>query len=803
MESAPTIKTSRVTSFDGWVLRADIGELGKDGRKIRLQQRPLLVLDELLAHPGELVTREQLISRLWPKGVVDFDTGLNTAVSKLRVALNDVGDVPRYIETIPRKGYRFIGTLDPPADATTAAARRVAPVVVPVEPPAAVDRRTAERRAVDTVRVQEPAPPRRWTRYGLAAAVATLAVGAGGAYYALQVAGTSTPMTEVLVQRPAPSELTIALFPLKAARPSSDSDETLVELVSDVLRQRLNELQETTVIGVTATRAPNTDPSNPRQFGESVQARFVIEGTVMRQADHLRLAVQIVDVGSGARVWSFEEGRAVSDLAGLVEVAVRGVARQLRVRADSDAQPVAPRPINLEAYGSYVRAKALMETQLVSDNESALELFRRATVLDPQFARAYLGLAQAIILSGGTGLLTEAEERKSEAEALAAADRALALDPGLGEALIERARLTHDSAEADRLYRDGLRLAPNYGRGYQRYAEFLFDEYRRGEAREAIERAHVLDPLEPRVMIRLAMFRYLIDSDADAHDRLVREALTINPKLVMGLYQLALSTWLNGGDFAEAIRLTEEAIRIESGYEEMPNALATMYLDVDDPASAMAALEPVTVIAAAKVDVALYQRDRPRAAQLARATRPADWQPRWGAAQAWALRDEAMATGDFTRALDLIGKRFEIAVPWGPRKKTAGPQIQNRGLGLVYAHTLMLAGETQRGRKLAQTILAQLDGESVGRSPFSLSRDRAAAFAILGDPERALEELKNSLRIGHYSYWWYYGELDPLYENLRADPRFQALLAQVKEHRARQRALLGEMRRNGLIPKRG
>jgi hypothetical protein len=162
-----------------------------------------------------------------------------------------------------------------------------------------------------------------------------------------------------------------------------------------------------------------------------------------------------------------------------------------------------------------------------------------------------------------------------------------------------------------------------------------------------------------------------------------------------------------------------------------------------------------------------------------------------------------MATGDFTRALDLIGKRFEIAVPWGPRKKTAGPQIQNRGLGLVYAHTLILAGETQRGRKLAQTILAQLDGESVGRSPFSLSRDRATAFAILGDQERALEELKNSLRIGHYSYWWYYGEVDPLYENLRADPRFQALLAQVKEHRVRQRALLEEMRRNGLIPKRG
>ena len=121
------MNTPRVISFDGWVLRADIGELDKDGRKIRLQQLPLLVLQELLAHPGELVTREQLIARLWPKGVVDFDTGLNTAVRKLRVALEDVGEVPLYIETIPRRGYRFVGVVDPPDDVEASTAPMAAP----------------------------------------------------------------------------------------------------------------------------------------------------------------------------------------------------------------------------------------------------------------------------------------------------------------------------------------------------------------------------------------------------------------------------------------------------------------------------------------------------------------------------------------------------------------------------------------------------------------------------------------------------------------------------------------------------
>ena len=100
--------------FDGWALHKDVGELAKGGRRIRLQDQALQVLDELLAHPGELVTREQLIARLWPKVVVDFDTGLNSAVRKLRIALGDVAETPRYIETVPRRGYRFIGTIDPP-----------------------------------------------------------------------------------------------------------------------------------------------------------------------------------------------------------------------------------------------------------------------------------------------------------------------------------------------------------------------------------------------------------------------------------------------------------------------------------------------------------------------------------------------------------------------------------------------------------------------------------------------------------------------------------------------------------------
>lgn len=99
-------------SFDGWTLRRATGELLRDGRRTRLQQQPLAVLEELLQRPGELVTRTELTARLWPRGVVDFDTALNSAVRRLRTALDDHAEAPRYIETIPRRGYRFIGKLE-------------------------------------------------------------------------------------------------------------------------------------------------------------------------------------------------------------------------------------------------------------------------------------------------------------------------------------------------------------------------------------------------------------------------------------------------------------------------------------------------------------------------------------------------------------------------------------------------------------------------------------------------------------------------------------------------------------------
>lgn len=157
--------------FDGWTLLRPSGELLRDGQRIRMQTQPLQILEELLARPGELVTREQLIARLWPKGVVDFDTALNSAVHRLRTALGDHAETPRYIETIPRRGYRFIGRLDPP---TVASQETGTAPVAPVPGPA------------------QTAPPRA-RGWPLAAALLLIAVASAGVWTSrVEVAGMET-----------------------------------------------------------------------------------------------------------------------------------------------------------------------------------------------------------------------------------------------------------------------------------------------------------------------------------------------------------------------------------------------------------------------------------------------------------------------------------------------------------------------------------------------------------------------------------------------------------------------------------
>ncbi|HUQ08795.1 MAG TPA: winged helix-turn-helix domain-containing protein [Steroidobacteraceae bacterium] len=460
-------------SFDGWVLRADVGELLRDGRKIRLQQLPLLVLEELLAHPGELVTREQLIARLWPKGVVEFDTGLNTAVRKLRVALEDVGEVPRYIETIPRKGYRFLGTIDPPADVVTPAASAVASVAAPAVPPplpaaemesaTPTERRAAERRAVAPA---SATPATRlapvFSRRGvtLAAALLLLLVAAGAAWWG---------------RRPDPSAshgMTVRLSGFQLLSP--DLPATLRETVDAEITAAFS---TDGVVGISSASAP-TPGAAPA---------YTLGGTIQRDGDTIRVITRMLNERSGETLWSKTsnyDGNEVSRVPRHIAVDAGNVVRCGLFGASTYHKPLPDGVLR-----DYMQFCEGHWDPNIQDGRKALVPAQRVVAAVPDFSWGWAAVAggywKVALSADSNGIIEEAR-----ANGRAAADRAIAIDGKNSEALYIKSMVVdrHDWIAREELLKRAIaahRL--DCGCEYHQYGWMLLNV---GRTAEAVERLH-------------------------------------------------------------------------------------------------------------------------------------------------------------------------------------------------------------------------------------------------------------------------------------------------------------------------
>ena len=781
------ILSMQIYSFGEFELDLNAQRLRLRGEPIRLERRPLDLLVLLVSQNGRMVAREEIIATLWPaKVIIDFDSGLNTLVRKVRNALGDSSDHPQFIETVPGRGYRFIA----PVVATT------------------VFESVPEQQAVlrTTLRVKSRS----------VVALLFMLLAAGATVFVWQ-AGYMKPAHILDLHREPPaigrhesetpgvdrSARTLAVLPLRA----SGSDEASIlfaQSVTELIRDRLARLEDLTVVASSSTSGLVDSQADAHSIGEQLHARFLLKGDVVRVGERLRADVQLVDAQSAQQLWTAVFDRPLTEAAAIREEILLQIAGVLHIPVDPVAgNAAAEAGIDLDAYQLYTRGQQLLVYSTMADADRAVELFRRATILDPSFARAYLGLGQALLerdvkAVSLTRLWPMSDARSVatpdvRAQAARAFDRALELRPTLGEAWVEHARLTRDSVKAEELYRNGLDMAPNYGAGHVHYAGFLFREGRAGEAIETISRARRIDPLTPELHLLQAFFLMVTRSDVDGHDRLVREALEINPRLPEALRQLAHSLWEYSGEFADAAQLIERAIAVEPYSPGIRSLARDIYLDLGDPVAAAAVLGDSPPAGA--MEIAQYEGDRRRAAALLKDTPPNDWQDSGAqASMTEAIRDGAIAAGDFEPGVTRLESVYGI--------RAGEPPMWHRASSLVYAHTLILAGEVEHGRRLAESTLALIDTHSLGRAEKSFSRQRATAFAVLGEDERALDELAISVRDGRLYRWWYLAEHDPLYEHLRRHPRFQVLNQQARQHLDRQRALVGDMRRNGELPKR-
>lgn len=317
--------SSRKLRFDGWVLDPESGDLERQGERVRLQEQPTRVLQELIAHTGSVVTREHLIALLWPKGVVDFDTSLNTVIRKLRCALGDVAEKPRYIETLPRRGYRFVGVLDPEIGAGAIVESR------PASAPGAVP---------GAARVRICVLP--FSNLG------------GGPEHQAFVDGFSEDIiTELSRWR------------------------RLLEVRSRLVSFKYRD----TNVDITCV-------------ARELDVRFVVEGSVRRMGDRIRITVQLIDATSGHQVWGEHFDRGQSEIFAVQDEVVQRIVSTLAGRVQvTDADRVRRKhPASLEAYECVLRANSLSWSEPDAAAE-ATRLFEKAIAIDPGYGIAYALLA--------------------------------------------------------------------------------------------------------------------------------------------------------------------------------------------------------------------------------------------------------------------------------------------------------------------------------------------------------------------------------------------------------------------------
>jgi tetratricopeptide (TPR) repeat protein len=467
---------------------------------------------------------------------------------------------------------------------------------------------------------------------------------------------------------------------------------------------------------------------------------------------------------------------------------------------------------NLEAYLEFLQGHALLATHRIKDAKAALARFQQAVALDPKFASAYLGIAEAALFAAEFEITDDRQRRfdtaRRRGELLV--EKALAIDPEHGEAYLQRAHLEayENLASAERDFRRGLELSPNSAEGHAGLAEVLYASLpRRGEALELLERARKLDPLEPAYDVRMAVYLYDERSDPEAARELLVDVVARHPRYAPAVARLCESNFLVG-DVAEAIRHCEEALALDPLLEESRRFLIHQYLLLGRPEIAELLVgntgdEPDL----RSIPILIDRRDWVRAGEVAyRALQQRTTSPsaRWYACSA--IRMHARTTGDYTRAAAAL--EAESGITWDANGNPVIPDQPTgvRDPAIALADVLIQAGQEKRGRRLLAAILARMRHETgeLGRAEYWYVHFHPAALAMNGERDAAIDMLERSMAQSAKPViaWWQLFEIEPAFATLREDPRFEAFRAKVRAHIAAQRRELERLRADGLLPDR-
>jgi TolB-like protein/DNA-binding winged helix-turn-helix (wHTH) protein/Flp pilus assembly protein TadD len=537
------------------LFKADLatGTLSRQGERVKLQEQPFRLLIALLERANEIVTREELRQALWSRDTyVEFEGSLNAALKRVRYALRDSPDNPTFIETVPRRGYRFIAPVES---------------VEPESGPEAVQ--TAP--TADATSVQLPVPassshelnaPPRGNRT-IATRVAAVIFLALVLAFALNVGGIREKWAK---QEQVHAIGALAVLPLEDLS-NDPAQQYFADGITDELITDLAQISNLKVISRTSTAQYKGTKKSIPEIGKALHVDALIEGTVEREGDRVRIRVQLIDSATDRHLWARTYDRELRDVLLLQGEAAHDIAQEILGQVSAPpAGPVAmpPAPVNPEAYEAYLKGRYFLNKRSSEGIKTATGYFEQAITIDSRFALAYAGLADCYSLLGSDTLPAAVASAKARTAAL----KALDLNPSIAEGHTALA-VVHfyydwNWSDAERELQRAIQLNPNYAAAHHWYSVYLSAMGRFPEAAQEAERAHELDPLSPSITISLAT-EYRDGRRYDRSVELLSAVLELDPNFAaahhglgktygaMGLSQLAIE------EFQKAVALSHDS----------------------------------------------------------------------------------------------------------------------------------------------------------------------------------------------------------------------------------------------------
>jgi TolB-like protein/DNA-binding winged helix-turn-helix (wHTH) protein/Tfp pilus assembly protein PilF len=572
-----SVDPHRTLYFGAFEVNVVSGELRRQGLKIKLQDQPFRLLVLLLDCAGDVVTREKVRETLWPAHThVDFDHSLNTAVRKLREALGDSAEAPRYVETIARRGYRFIAPLVPPPALQTAHSADAVAAALPSS--------AAARPSISSHRLL---------------VVATVVV-----------IGVAALVGYGLVPRPAPTiqsgrRVTLAVLPFDNLSGDRDqeylSDGLTEEMITQLGRLEPDRLK---VLARSSTSKYKQADRDMGRIRRELGADYVLEGSLRQAGERVRVTAHLVRVDDQSQVWAETYERDLRDVLIVQSEVAEAVARTIAVTLTPNAHThlARARPINAEVYQDYLRGRFLSNRRTEPALEQALGYFQKAIAVDPSYAPAYSGLADSYLSLGASSIVGGLPPRQAMPEAKAAALKALQIDGTLAEAHTSLA-MVHllyewDFAACEKEFRRAIDLDPNYTAAHHWYSHCLLPLGRTEESLAESKRALELEPLQLLVGIHLG-WHYLYARQSDQAIAQFRQTLELDPSFPQA-QRYAAWAYLQKGMHAEAIAALRAALHSREQDPEIEGELGHALAMAGRRAEALAVLERLRDLSATR-----------------------------------------------------------------------------------------------------------------------------------------------------------------------------------------------------------